>query len=181
MAVFLDLQGTLGGEGLGDIMDFAFFPNAIPALHLLNECDLLAIVVTNQGHIAKGYFTYAEYEKRAEELRIEVAYLGARVDAFYCCPHRGADSCDCQKPKLGLLHQAQCVFDIELSQCYVVGDMGSADILMARAARCKGILVRTGVGESSLTEYRHTWAEAEPDFIADDVLDAVKWILGGMD
>lgn len=24
-AVFLDLKGTLGGDGLGDIMDFQFF------------------------------------------------------------------------------------------------------------------------------------------------------------
>ncbi|MEG2289203.1 MAG: hypothetical protein RR891_01920 [Clostridium sp.] len=28
-AVFLDLQGRLGGDGLGDIMDFQFFPCSI--------------------------------------------------------------------------------------------------------------------------------------------------------
>ena len=28
-AVFLDLQGTLGGDGLGDIIDFQFFPQMI--------------------------------------------------------------------------------------------------------------------------------------------------------
>ena len=53
-AVFLDLQGTLGGEGLGDIKHFTFFPSAIPAIKLLNDANLLAIVVTNQSHIAKG-------------------------------------------------------------------------------------------------------------------------------
>jgi D-glycero-D-manno-heptose 1,7-bisphosphate phosphatase len=36
-AVFLDLQGTLGGDGLGDIMDFQFFPCSIEAIRLLNE------------------------------------------------------------------------------------------------------------------------------------------------
>jgi len=26
-------------------------------------------------------------------------------------------------------------------------------------------------------EYRHTWADIDPDFIAADVLHAVKWII----
>ncbi|GKX65865.1 hypothetical protein [Inconstantimicrobium mannanitabidum] len=46
-AVFLDLQGTLGGDGVGDIMDFQFFPYSIEAIRLLNRHKILAIVVTN--------------------------------------------------------------------------------------------------------------------------------------
>ena len=56
-AVFLDLQGTLGGEGLDDIRNFSFFPSAPPAIRLLNESGLPAIVLTNQSHIAAGLFT----------------------------------------------------------------------------------------------------------------------------
>jgi len=75
------------------------------------------------------------------------------------------------------LHQAQRDFGMDLSECYVVGDMGSSDMLMAQAAGCKSILVRTGVGESSLNEYRRTWAAMEPDLIATDVLEAAQWIV----
>jgi D-glycero-D-manno-heptose 1,7-bisphosphate phosphatase len=46
------------------------------------------------------------------------------------------------------------------------------------AIGAQAILVRTGMGEGSLGEFRHTWASAEADYIADDVLDAVRWILG---
>ena len=176
-AVFLDLQGTLGGEGLGDIIDFTFYPCAIPALRLLNASGLLAIVVTNQSHIATGKYTYQQYEARTRELRRELARNEAHLDAIYCCPHGNSDACDCQKPKLGLLHAAQREFEIDLKACYVVGDWGSVDMLMAQSAGCKGVLVRTGVGEGSLNEYRHTWAGVEPDFIATDVLHAVEWII----
>ncbi len=176
-AVFLDLQGTLGGEGLGDIQDFEFYPSAIPAIRLLNQSGLFAIVVTNQSHIAKGVFTYEQYEQRVAELKQELSRSGVSLDAIYCCPHDHADVCTCRKPKLGLLHEAQRDFGMELKECYVVGDWGSVDMLMAQAAGCKGLLVRTGVGESSLQEYRHTWVGVEPDLIAADVLEAVEWIV----
>ncbi len=48
---------------------------------------------------------------------------------------------------------------------------------LAKQVGCKGVLVKTGLGESSLGEYRHTWADVNPHFIAEDVLHAVKWIL----
>jgi D-glycero-D-manno-heptose 1,7-bisphosphate phosphatase len=174
--VFLDLQGTLGGDGLGDIQDFTFYACAIPALRLFNQFGLSIIVVTNQSHIEKGLLTYQQYEERVKELQGELGTAGAGIDAIYCCPHRTPDICTCQKPKLGMLHQAQQEFGMALSECFVVGDMGSSDMLMAHTAGCKSILVLTGVGESSLNEFRHTWAAVEPDFIATDVLQAAEWI-----
>lgn len=50
-AVFLDLLGTLGGDGLSDIRSFAFCRCAAPALRILNRLDFLTIVLTNQSHI----------------------------------------------------------------------------------------------------------------------------------
>jgi D-glycero-D-manno-heptose 1,7-bisphosphate phosphatase len=82
-AVFLDLQGTLGGDGLGDILDFSFFPSAIPAIKELNDAGFLAILVTNQSHIASGRFTYAEFENHIARLQSELAQNHARWDAVY--------------------------------------------------------------------------------------------------
>lgn len=42
--------------------------------------------------------------------------------------------------------------------------------------RIKAVLVRTGLGKGSLGQYRDTWADIEPDFVAQDVLDAARWI-----
>ncbi|MBZ4666268.1 MAG: hypothetical protein JG770_1521, partial [Mahella sp.] len=41
--VFLDFQGTLGGEGIDDIRSFEFYPFSIEAIKLLNTNDILAI------------------------------------------------------------------------------------------------------------------------------------------
>ena len=176
-AVFLDLQGTLGGEGLGDIRDFTFFPFTIAAIKFLNAAGLLAIVITNQTHIAKGVFTYQYFKERMEILKEELEQGGARFDAVYCCPHIDEDNCSCKKPKLGMVLDAQIDFDLDLSTCYVVGDTGAWDMVLANTMACKGILVRTGLGDSSLGEYRYTWESINPDYVAEDVLDAVKWIL----
>ncbi len=43
-----------------------------------------------------------------------------------------------------------------------------------------GILVLTGVGKGSLNEFRDTWKDIEADYIAQDVLDAVKWVLNDL-
>ena len=176
-AVFLDLQGTLGGDGLGDILDFTFFPFSIPAIRLLNAANLPVIVVTNQSHISKGRFTYQDFEKRIDVLKQELAQHKARLDGVYCCPHRKQDNCSCKKPLPGMLLQAQKDFDLNLSNCYVVGDTGAWDMAMAWSVGCKAILVRTGSGESSLEQHRHLWIDAEPNYIAQDVLDAARWII----
>jgi len=177
-AAFLDLQGTLGGKGLGDILDFSFYPFSPSAIKLFNEANLLVIVLTNQSHIAKGYFTYDHFNKRVEELKEELAEQGAKLDAVYCCPHASDSNCSCRKPSPGLVIQAQRDFDVDLSQSYLVGDAGAWDMVLARSAGCKAILVRTGLGEGSLGEYRHMWKDIEPDFVADNVLGAAKWIVG---
>jgi len=176
-AVFLDLQGTLGGEGLGDILEFSFYPFSIPAIKLLNEADLLVIVVTNQGHISKGYFTYNDFQRRIDDLKQELAEQGAKLDGVYCCPHTDEDNCSCKKPLPGMVLRGQRDFDLDLTECYLVGDGGASDMMLARSVGCRAILVRTGLGEGSLGKCRHLWAEIEPDFVAEDVLEAARWIV----
>lgn len=68
-------------------------------------------------------------------------------------------------------------FEIDLKNSYVVGDMGMSDMVLARNIGAKGILVLTGVGKGGLNEYRYTWQEIEPSFIADNLLDAAKYIV----
>lgn len=176
-AVFVDLQGTLGGESLGDIRGFSFYPFSISAIKLLNENNLLVIVVTNQSRISKGCFTYTEFAERLDGLKRQLAARGARFDGVYCCPHRKVDNCSCMKPSPKMLLQAQEDLTLNLTQSYVVGDDGTKDIVMARSAGCRAILVRTGLGDRSLTEYRDLWADLEPDFIAADILDAASRIV----
>ena len=63
-AVFLDFQGTLGGEGTDDIRSFEFYPFSVDAIKLLNDNEILAIGITNQSNISKGEFTLEEFDNK---------------------------------------------------------------------------------------------------------------------
>jgi hypothetical protein len=47
----------------------------------------------------------------------------------------------------------------------------------ADAVKAIKILVKTGWGSSSLGQYRDCWKNVTPDYIAENLLDAVNWIL----
>jgi histidinol-phosphate phosphatase family protein len=177
---FLDFQGTLGGEGTDDIKSFEFYPFAIEAMQILNANDILVIGITNQSHISKGELTMEEYEIKLQRLKVELASHNAHFDAVYCCPHMREDKCICKKPLTGMIDKAKKEFEIDMKKAYVVGDMGMTDIVLARNINAKGILVLTGVGKGSLNEFRYTWENIEADYIAENVLDAVKWIMSDL-
>jgi D-glycero-D-manno-heptose 1,7-bisphosphate phosphatase len=65
-----------------------------------------------------------------------------------------------------------------LSVSYLVGDR-FIDMETANKVGVKGILVKTGYGEDLLQDDGPDAAtqENKPNFIATDILDAVRWIL----
>lgn len=176
-AVFIDFQGTLGGGGLDDIISLEFFPFSIKAIKSLNDNGILAVGITNQSHISKGGLTMEAYLNKLQALKDELSFHNAYFDAVYCCPHTHKDQCSCKKPLTGMIDKANEDFDIDMPHSYVIGDTGMSDIVLARNINAKGVLVLTGLGKSSLEESRHTWKDTEADHIADNVYDAVKWIL----
>ena len=85
---------------------------------------------------------------------------------------------NCKKPKTGLIQYSIQKYDLDIKSCFVVGDMGKNEIVMAHNAGCKGILVLTGGGKESLGIFRDTWRGYEADIIADNAFEAVKRIIG---
>jgi D-glycero-D-manno-heptose 1,7-bisphosphate phosphatase len=64
--------------------------------------------------------------------------------------------------------------DINLDKSYVIGDK-ACDIELARNAGCKGILLKTGYGTQVLNEPGEDYVQS--DYIAEDIKDAVDWLL----
>jgi histidinol-phosphate phosphatase family protein len=177
-AVFLDRDGTIGGDGgYCHPEAFSLFPQSGEAIRLLNLARLKVVVVTSQTHVGTGEITLAQVHASFQRLNAELHREGAHLDRWYDCPHRPDDRCCCRKPSTYLFRQAATELALDLSGSYVVGDVGSTDILAGVAAGCRTVLVKTGWGHDSLRSYRHLWADAEPDFIADDVLQAAHWIV----
>jgi len=176
-AIFWDLQGTLGGEATADIDAFEPYVFSKSALLLSKENDFLNIVITNQSKISKGLVSMNSFEKMKASIIDHFNSNGQLIDDFLCCPHQNSDNCNCKKPKTGLIELCVEKYGLKIEDCYVIGDMGKNEIVMAHNAGCKGILVLTGGGKASLDEFRHTWADHDADLIADNAFEAVKMII----
>jgi len=167
-AVFIDRDGTIGGTGrFIHPKDFSPYPFSLEAIRLLQEAGLKLFAFTNQHRISRG-------EATLEDFNEEFAKYG--LDQAYICPHEPEERCRCHKPATGMLEKAAMDHGIRLDRSVVIGDVGSTDMQAAAAVRATKIIVRTGWGEASLGDYRHTWADVEPDYIASNLLDAAHWI-----
>jgi D-glycero-D-manno-heptose 1,7-bisphosphate phosphatase len=156
-AVFLDRDGVINElvyfPELG-IVDsplnpdqFRLIPRAAKAIRRFNELGLKVIVVSNQPAIAKGKMTMKLFEEIRAKMINMLRDEGARIDGeYYCFHHPEAKlpeyrvSCDCRKPKPGLLLTAARDFKLNLRECYMVGD-GLTDVIAGRSAGCKTILI----------------------------------------
>jgi len=176
-AVFLDRDGTIAEEVgyLNHASRFRMFPFAADAIHRLNDAGLPVIVVTNQSGVGRGYFPESLVHTVNELMTQQLAEAGAKLDAIYYCPHTSAEKCGCRKPKTGMLDRAAQEHSLDLQRSFVVGDR-HGDVGLARNARARSVLVRTGYGEGELAWHAAKWP-SQPDFVAEDLTQAADWIL----
>lgn len=159
-AVFFDRDGTLNEEVhyLHKIEDFKWIEGAIDAIKFCNDNGYLAIVITNQSGVARGYYPESDIMKLYDWMNDDLAKYGAHLDGIYYCPHHPtgkvreyAIDCDCRKPKPGMLFKAQKDHNIDLKSSYLIGD-GVRDVECAEAAGVKGIRYTGGNLHQALTK-----------------------------
>ncbi len=185
VGVFLDRDGTVSEEvGYVNHVDRCrMLPRSAEAVRLLNEAGIPAVLVSNQSGVARGLFP----ERLVEEVHAKLARMldaeGAHLDAMYYCPHHPEAGppeyrrdCDCRKPRTGMLERGARKLGIDLSRSYMVGDK-LTDVACGQAAGALGILVHTGYGRGEL-EHHPLRERVIPDHQAQDLLDAVAWIIG---
>lgn len=179
-AVFMDRDGTINEEVnyLAKAEDVRLIPGAAQAIARLNAAGLVVVVVSNQSGLARGYFDEADLATVQVRLNRLLADEGARVDAYYFCPHHPqgvvehyALVCDCRKPAPGLLRQAAEEMGLALTGSFMVGDR-LRDVACGRAEGLTGVLVRTGHDDGPARDQAEV-----PDHVADDLAAAVEWIL----
>src|SRR5919206_4163443 len=130
-ALFMDRDGTISEE-VGYVNHpsrFRLFPYSSEAIRILNQKGWLAIVVTNQAGVARGYFSEDVIIQIHDQLRQGLESAGAKLDAIYYCAHHPSVGeppyrvdCDCRKPKTGLIDQAAKDFEIDIPASWMVGD-----------------------------------------------------------
>jgi D-glycero-D-manno-heptose 1,7-bisphosphate phosphatase len=152
------------------------FPFAGPAVRKINESGMKAVLITNQSGVERGYFPESQVHQIHDILRAELARHDAVLDAVYFCPHQPETGCDCRKPQPGMLLQAQRDLGIDLSQSFMIGDK-YLDVGVGHAAGARSVLVLTGYGREELEKQKND--PDQPDFVAENLLEAVEAITSG--
>ena len=186
-AVFLDRDGTINIESgyIRNLDDFKLMPGAAFAIKQLNALDILAIVVTNQSGPARGFYEESWVHQLHARMNELLAAEDAHVDAIYYCPHLPEGvvpeytlACGCRKPATGLIEQAMERYSVDLAKSYVVGDKAT-DVELAQNVGCRSVLLRSGYGEMVING-AYQWM-VKPDHVAEDLYDAVNWIIDDLE
>src|SRR5262249_34348874 len=146
-AAFLDRDGVLNIDH-----GYAYRPEqlewvegAAEAVRLLNEAGYYVLVVTNQSGVARGFYDEAAVQSLHAHMQDILSRHGARIDAFYYCPHHPDGSiksfavqCRCRKPGPGMLEQAAREWPIDIGASFLIGDRDH-DLAAAAAFDIRGI------------------------------------------
>jgi D-glycero-D-manno-heptose 1,7-bisphosphate phosphatase len=128
---FLDRDGTINekapeGDYIKHPGELILLPGAAGAIRRLNEAGVIVLVVTNQRGIALGRMREEDVDDVHAALRAELeTETGARIDAFFHCPH-DVGECDCRKPGTGMFAAAAERFPwIDPARSVTIGDSRS--------------------------------------------------------
>ena len=147
-AIFFDRDGVLNEEVgyLYEVEKFKWIDGAREAIKFCNERGILAVVVTNQSGIGRGFYTAQNVDALHDFMQKNLAQVGAHIDGFYYCPHHPdfSGECNCRKPKPGLILRACEDFKINPAEAILFGD-SRRDIEAAQAANLRaGIFFKGG-------------------------------------
>jgi len=154
---FFDLDGTLvrafpeGDTTRGPRTrdEVEILPGTREAMEALQEAGYWCFVVTNQPDIARGLVTPLDHKNVRVIVRHELPIV-----SIYCCPHDG-DWCACRKGRPGLIIQAAVEHELDLAQCWMVGDRETDREAAIRAGipQAQAIKIETNQGIKDAVDF----------------------------
>ncbi|PAF42251.1 HAD family hydrolase [Helicobacter sp. 11S03491-1] len=124
-AVFFDRDGIIN-EDFGyvyKIEEFIFMDDIFELLKFCKQKGFLLFLITNQSGIGRGYYTLGDFKEVTLYMQNELKKsLGFCFDSIYFCPHNTKEDCLCRKPKPGMIKKAQSDYDLNLDECFIIGD-----------------------------------------------------------
>jgi D-glycero-D-manno-heptose 1,7-bisphosphate phosphatase len=168
-SVFLDRDGTINVKAPEDKYitspaDLVLLPGAARAVAALNAACLRTILVTNQRWLSEPAGNASRYAAVHVRLMQLLAAEGAWLDGAYHCPH-GTGTCDCRKPRSGMLRRAAREHRFDLTNTVIVGD-SEYDVAAGRSVGSATILIQADKRSVS-----------DADVMVNDLGEAVHLIL----
>jgi D-glycero-D-manno-heptose 1,7-bisphosphate phosphatase len=145
-AIFLDRDGVINKEKnyLYKKEDFEFIDGVFDACKYFQKLGYQLIIITNQSGIARGYYQEEDFQKLTQWMLRKFTNQGLRILDVFFCPHGPESTCNCRKPKPGMLLEARGKYNIDMKNSWMIGDK-EADVQAANAAGIENtILVKTG-------------------------------------
>lgn len=138
-AVFLDRDGVINRAIIHKnlpyspktMKDLVLLDGVIEAIAMLHKYGFITAVITNQPEIARGRSTLDSILSLHKKISLKTG-----LQNFYLCAHDDYDECECRKPKIGLIKQAEIDLDLDISNSFLVGDRWK-DIEAGQRAGCR--------------------------------------------
>jgi len=170
-AVFLDRDGVINAvvtkagkpHPPSSLATLEILPRVKEALDDLHKAGYLLIVITNQPDVARGITPRSVVDEIHDYMLSNFP-----ISKVLSCFHDNDDKCDCRKPKAGAILSAAKTYNLNLNDCYMVGDRWR-DIDAGRLAGCKTIFINYQYDEKQ---------PVEMNYIVKSLYDASRIILG---
>ena len=128
--LFLDRDGVINqkleGRYVTNFNEFVFVKNSDIAIRKLHKIFRRILIVTNQQGIGKGIMTEDDLNLLHMQMQRKLNVDFDLIDKIYFCPCLEGDSCNCRKPKTGMLEEAKLDFpEIIIKNSFLIGDSES--------------------------------------------------------
>lgn len=120
-------------------------PGSLEAVARLTQWGYRVVVATNQSGVGRGLFDMDTLNAIHDKMVKAVALAGGRIDAIFFCPHAADSTCECRKPRPGMLREISQRYNTSLEGVPAIGD-SLRDLQVAVAVAAQPILVLTGKG-----------------------------------
>ncbi len=154
--IILDRDGVINFDSAQFIKspeEWKPIPGSLDAIARLTQWGYRVVVATNQSGIGRGLFDMDTLNAINDKMMRAVAQVGGRIEAIFFCPHAADSTCDCRKPKPGMMREIASRYNADLTGVPSVGD-SLRDLEAAVAVGGQPILVLTGKGEKTRSDPR---------------------------
>ena len=142
--LFIDRDGTLIHEPDDcqvDALDkVRLVDDVIPSLLEIARHGYRFVMVSNQDGLGTDAFPQGDFDAPHALVMQLFTSQGIVFDDIFICPHLPEDSCECRKPRTGLLTRFLAAHDIDLQASAVIGDR-ETDMQLAERIGVRGLLV----------------------------------------
>lgn len=133
--LFIDRDGVINKnapkhEYIIRAKDFVFNPGIFKLLKKYQKQRFEIIVITNQRGIARKKLSLITLNNLHQKMSSRLIKKGIKILDILVCPHEN-NTCQCRKPRPGLLKQAVKKYKINLNQSVLLSDSKS-DVIMGR-------------------------------------------------